>query len=774
MSKPDFPLWARAEVAGQIETPVTAKIDQGWDYLEKPAFEFMNYLAHNAGKFFVGLQGGFHDIVVGSSAQVTSGVATHTVSNFVAAVAANDKVLILEGTHTLVRNEDITEAGVRLYGETPAAILAFSTFTFTMSGVNSIFDAQTSGVGSNDLIITGAGSHLISPTISRASVQLAAGVSALTGGSTGFMAIPGGGSEAFPSLVFGSDQDTGGHSPGADQLAWSTGGVTAFSLDASQNATFAAALNVTGVVALTTYMTFVSNETDFPSVGSLPAIYSSNAGGAGNPFDANGNLVLQGRAIAASATQQGIVFVAGSPSVVVGYINENSFEATGGIINTAIGATGPSTGAFTTLSATGVVALTSYMTFANNETDFPSVGSLPVIYSSNAGGTGNPFDGNGNLVLQSRTVTASATQQGIVFVAGSPSAVVGYISELGLAVISGSFTLSAASGAFIDLTGIGSSSAGNTRAYRSATLGLVLVGQGSSNDVSILNDLGNENIALPTGTRNVNLGGAVAGSVVSVLGTDAGSSSGGALQITGGVQISKNMWLAADAHIAMGSSDPTTGIGFYHRPSFGADATQEGMRINPLYNSSGTTALYGIRLIMTTIAGVAVSDVYGVYVTSLVVPATSTVNRGHGFLVGNPSVSGTLSNYFGFRSDVVSGSNRWAFYGAGTAASFFGGDVTLVGQIINPRWGVLNTASDATAGAQNEAVLLCSDTTDQTITLTANMPVGTFFHIKKIGATGNLIITSTDDIDGSSSDVILSQQHSAVTAVSDGSNWHII
>lgn len=47
-----------------------------------------------------------YDIVVGSSQQVADDVATHTVSDFVAAISNGDKILILDGTHTLVRNEE--------------------------------------------------------------------------------------------------------------------------------------------------------------------------------------------------------------------------------------------------------------------------------------------------------------------------------------------------------------------------------------------------------------------------------------------------------------------------------------------------------------------------------------------------------------------------------------------------------------------------------------------------------------------------------------------
>ncbi len=107
-----------------------------------------------------GLRG--YGIVVGDTAQVARGEATHTADNFVAALVNGSAVLILNGTHTLVRAEDVTENDILIEGESPEAVLAFSTFTLTMSGASFYATLNTSGAGTGDIILSGSGGVWIS------------------------------------------------------------------------------------------------------------------------------------------------------------------------------------------------------------------------------------------------------------------------------------------------------------------------------------------------------------------------------------------------------------------------------------------------------------------------------------------------------------------------------------------------------------------------------------------------------------------------------------
>ena len=153
MSKPKFPFFDRNETNNT--EPPAGKKNAGAKSGKPEAAQFFNWLWVQSWKWFRGLQGGYADIVIGTSAEVTAKEATHTVSDFVAALADDDHVLVLAGAaHTLVRNEDITESRVRIEFE-QGATLAFSTFTLTISGDENRFTGKLDGVGAADLILSG-------------------------------------------------------------------------------------------------------------------------------------------------------------------------------------------------------------------------------------------------------------------------------------------------------------------------------------------------------------------------------------------------------------------------------------------------------------------------------------------------------------------------------------------------------------------------------------------------------------------------------------------
>lgn len=163
MSKPEFPLWAKAQEAGQIVVPPLAKINTGHNAGQPTAAEYMNWHQNNVGLWIVGMQHTYANIVVGSSAQVSLGEATNTVDDFVAAIVAGDTVAFIGGqTHTLTRIEEITENDVTLIFER-TAILADGGFTLELSGARiKVIDVRLSGFGTNDMILSGASGRLFS------------------------------------------------------------------------------------------------------------------------------------------------------------------------------------------------------------------------------------------------------------------------------------------------------------------------------------------------------------------------------------------------------------------------------------------------------------------------------------------------------------------------------------------------------------------------------------------------------------------------------------
>ena len=78
----------------------------------------MNWFFNQIYKWFRGLQGGYFDIVVGSAAQVTALEATHVLDDLDdALVTAGTKVLILDGTHTLLSNFALANDSIKMQSE---------------------------------------------------------------------------------------------------------------------------------------------------------------------------------------------------------------------------------------------------------------------------------------------------------------------------------------------------------------------------------------------------------------------------------------------------------------------------------------------------------------------------------------------------------------------------------------------------------------------------------------------------------------------------------
>ena len=98
-----------------------------------------------------------HDIIIGTSGQVTDGDATHTIADFNASGIIQDgfRILVKSGTHVLTQNEDILPNNIIIEKEDQNAIISFSSFTLTFSGNNGVQDLRLAGVGSGDIIHTG-------------------------------------------------------------------------------------------------------------------------------------------------------------------------------------------------------------------------------------------------------------------------------------------------------------------------------------------------------------------------------------------------------------------------------------------------------------------------------------------------------------------------------------------------------------------------------------------------------------------------------------------
>jgi len=96
-----------------------------------------------------------YNIRVGTEDERITGRATHTVSNFVAAILNYDRILILNGIQTQVANIDITGIGIRIFKESQQAIIDGVTFTFTVSGDENEMNLRFDNMGDNEVVLSG-------------------------------------------------------------------------------------------------------------------------------------------------------------------------------------------------------------------------------------------------------------------------------------------------------------------------------------------------------------------------------------------------------------------------------------------------------------------------------------------------------------------------------------------------------------------------------------------------------------------------------------------
>ena len=187
-TKPDLPKWIPSNDPTKISDPGTTKRAGGWLYKEKPARQFLNWFYNLVSNWFLGLQGGVYDIVIGSAAQVTNNEATHEIDDLDDALAvAGSRVLILDGTHALTGNLNLSNVDLKITSESPLAILDVATFTATFSGARNDIKLRVTNSGTDDIIVSGAGSMFEGIDVPIDNVAVSNGANARTSGAAGGM-----------------------------------------------------------------------------------------------------------------------------------------------------------------------------------------------------------------------------------------------------------------------------------------------------------------------------------------------------------------------------------------------------------------------------------------------------------------------------------------------------------------------------------------------------------------------------------------------------------
>jgi hypothetical protein len=130
---------------------------------------------------------------------------------------------------------------------------------------------------------------------------------------------------------------------------------------------------------------------------------------------------------------------------------------------------------------------------------------------------------------------------------------------------------------------------------------------------------------------------------------------------------------------------PTAAIPFYiaNTPS-GASAF--GAVLSPTFASTVTTTGFGIQVAPSTAAAsFTCSNLVSFYATQGSLGAGSSVTNQFGFIAESTFIGAT--NNFGFRSNIASGTGRWNFYAAGTAANYFAGSTAIGTTTTNTGYG---------------------------------------------------------------------------------------
>lgn len=208
-TKPSLPKWVSDDDSSKITDPGATKKLAGWLYKERPAHQFSNWLLNVISKWLLGLQGGYFDIVVGSSTQVTNNEATNVIGDLNdTLVVAGSKVLFLDGTHTLTANLSLSNHELLIEGETTNAIIDTAGFQFSLSGFRSLVTLRIVGAGAGDVQLSGPGSRFVGISMDEAWITVLDSLTVEITGNTSLIKM--GNNSAFNSQLLIVPPITGG------------------------------------------------------------------------------------------------------------------------------------------------------------------------------------------------------------------------------------------------------------------------------------------------------------------------------------------------------------------------------------------------------------------------------------------------------------------------------------------------------------------------------------------------------------------------------------
>jgi hypothetical protein len=334
-------------------------------------------------------------------------------------------------------------------------------------------------------------------------------------------------------------------------------------------------------------------------------------------------------------------------------------------LNGTVGATTPNTGAFTTISASGVATFSA------------GTVSAPAITTTGDTNTGIFFPA---------ADTIAFTEGGVEAMRIDSSGFVG----IGTAAPSYQLDVrNAAGGATISVQASTGNAALRAISPASGSAQLQLVSSPGSQ--SIVGGVGSvNNIVFNVNSvermRLHNSGGVSIGDT-----TDPGA---GSLRVAGNATLgdASTDTVTVNGYMGVGVA-PNSGIGVLISNTALTGTTQRGMVSNFTATSSATSVVAGFQSSPgTAAASFTVADVIGVRAANVTKGAGSTITNQHGVYIDEQN-QGT--NNYGLTMLVSSGANKYNIYASGTAQNYFAGDVGIGTTSPANRLDIVNSASSA-------------------------------------------------------------------------------
>lgn len=219
-------------------------------------------------------------------------------------------------------------------------------------------------------------------------------------------------------------------------------------------------------------------------------------------------------------------------------------------------------------------------------------------------------------------------------------------------------------------------------------------------------------------------------------------------------------------------STPAAGQSLLISKNITGNANSMGVRSAGTVQSDVTTSARAFDASFSTAAtAFTLPDAHHYYADGITVGSGSTITNQYGFFANSGHTGAT--NNFGFYGNIASGTGRWNFYAAGTAANYFGGQVQLNQDYIEKRY-TANSGASITLDLANGTMQDITLTATTTITMPTAVAGKSFILLLRSGSGSYTVTWSTVKWPGGTAPTITStaSRMDIYSFFSDGTNWY--